>query len=135
MYEQTVTAASVAEELDWSEEKIYKTLLLLQKLKTLIEYLPEDKQAEFSCSKVHLLLDYLIARLSGKPGLLAHSAQLRKELGVSASDLPDDAGAGLVKHVVSGMEDYVASLPDEGLASVLEKELFSVMQKLERDNA
>ena len=50
-------------------------LELFKKLLDLCEFLPEDIKKEFLTSKVRLQIEYVIAKMSGKPGLLktAHS--------------------------------------------------------------
>ena len=42
---------------------------MFKKLRELLEYLPEYKKELFLKSRTRLLLDYIIARLSGEPGL------------------------------------------------------------------
>ena len=127
IFSVTPESSESGEELD---EEAEEALSLLQKLKSLIPYLPEEKQSEFSSSHARLLMDYLIARLSGKEGLLALSSRMRSQLGLEEQQVSQN-GAGLVSDVVSGMESYVASIPDANLARTLEGELNAVLHKLE----
>ena len=127
IFSVTPESSETGEELD---EEAEEALSLLQKLKSLIPYLPEEKQSEFSSSHARLLMDYLIARLSGKEGLLALSSRMRSQLGLEEQQVFQN-GAGLVSDVVSGMESYVASIPDANLARTLEGELNAVLHKLE----
>ena len=55
---------------------------------------------------------------------------MRSQLGLEEQQVFQN-GAGLVSDVVSGMESYVASIPDANLARTLEGELNAVLHKLE----
>ena len=103
-------------------------LELFKKLRALCMALPPGKKEKFMTSKTRLLLDYVIARLSGRPGLLATAEVLRKiklpaglletnETSPFAS-LTDEQLAPLVIH---DMRTKLADLPDASLASALDE--------------
>ena len=51
---------------------------LFRKLLELCEYLPEEEKAQFMASPVRMQMEYLIAKMSGTPGLLKTALSLKK---------------------------------------------------------
>ena len=101
-------------------------LKLFKKLRSMCDFLPSLQKEKFMASRTRLLLDYVIARLSGKPGLLATAEVLRKiklpagllEKGASPfSALTDEQ---LVPLVIHDMRTKLTDLPDASLAAALD---------------
>ena len=69
--EATSLLPEIIRELEKGEpvENYKEELEMFKKLRELLEYLPEYKKELFLKSRTRLLLDYIIARLSGEPGL------------------------------------------------------------------
>lgn len=76
------TEPELVEELPQNPE-----LALFVKLKELLEFLPEEEKCRFKSSETRLLLDYVIARLSGGKGLLKKAGEVI-EAGASAFNSP-----------------------------------------------
>ena len=103
-------------------------LELFKKLRTMCGFLPVRQKEKFMASKTRLLLDYVISRLSGRPGLLATAEVLRKiklPAGLLETNgaspfaaLTDEQLAPLVIH---DMRTKLADLPDASLASALDE--------------
>lgn len=109
-------------------EKFTTELELFRKLRALCEYLPLDKKEAFMSSRTRLLLDYVIAKLSGRPGLIATAGELRKTGLLSGLFPPDDDMAAcsgmpdkeLARTVIENMRVMVQDLPDAYLAKALD---------------
>lgn len=78
IFQSDETEPELVEELPQNPE-----LALFVKLKELLEFLPEEEKCRFKSSETRLLLDYVIARLSGGKGLLKKAGEVI-EAGVSA---------------------------------------------------
>jgi len=99
---------------------------LFKKLRAMCDFLPSRRKEKFMKSRTRLLLDYVIARLSGKPGLLATAEALRKiklpaglleDGSTSFSALTDEQ---LVPLVIHDMRTKLSDLPDASLAAALD---------------
>jgi tetratricopeptide (TPR) repeat protein len=109
-------------------EKFMTELELFKKLRILCEYLPLDKKEVFMSSRTRLLLDYVIAKLSGEPGLMATAAELRKTKLVSRfletdRDRAPHAGISgrpLARIVIADMRSMIQDLSDAHLAKALD---------------
>ena len=114
-------------------EKFQSSLEMFKKLKALSEYLPPVRREAFMSSRTRLLLDYIIAKLSGEPGLLATSEALRKSgvlMNMAASPMPTETGVALVTRVLSEMRGYISALPDPSLGRALDATVADTLQKL-----
>ncbi|MGI5092166.1 tetratricopeptide repeat protein [Treponema socranskii] len=109
-----------------SAEQFAIELKLFKKLRSMCDFLPSLQKEKFIASRTRLLLDYVIARLSGKPGLLATAEVLRRiklpagllEKGASPfSALTDEQ---LVPLVIHDMRTKLTDLPDAFLAAALD---------------
>jgi len=101
---------------------------LFKKLLSLSEYLPEEERKAFLSGKARMQMEYLVAKLSGKPGLLKTAKSLIKSgfLGeelVSESAEKEEAGNALsnnsVAAVIKTMEMLTSNLQDNYLAKAL----------------
>ena len=100
------------------------------------DILPDEKKHDFLCSHARLLLDYLIARLSGKPGLLITSKALRKTdiMHGMIDEMPnvDDKlyGRELILKVFADLQRLLPYLPDNTLSQSLMNESEKVLDRL-----
>lgn len=107
---------------------IYRFRAFLSMFKTLremLEYLPTEQRHEFMTSRNRLLLDYVISKLSGKPGLFATTKALLRS-GLIHENPENKAsekeGIELVKEVLGNLRELSMSLEDETLREVLNAE-------------
>jgi len=117
----------------------YETELgLFSRLRSLSDYLPADKREEFLSSKTRMLMDYVIGKMSGKPGLVKTVENLLKsgilETEVDYSQIESEAanltGNDLARKVISDLKDLTADLPDHNLAKALNDSADDVLNKL-----
>lgn len=111
-----------------SEEE--NIIALLQKLKNLSDYLPQEKKQSFMESKARLQLDYLISRLSGQKGLLAVAQEIRENLHIEIQNIIGKDGLELVKDVLQNSSALLNALEDRNLAAALNFEIEQVYDKL-----
>ncbi|OJF76699.1 MAG: hypothetical protein BKP49_05935 [Treponema sp. CETP13] len=79
-------------------------------LRDLCEYLPEPKYNEFLEGLTDMKLDYVISRLSGKPGLLSVANLLRDRGAVKIDTLKNKKNKS-IRETVSYMQTLVEELP------------------------
>ena len=121
-------------------KKYEREIALFKRLRAFGDILPEDKKQAFLCSRIRLLLDYLISRLSGKPGLLVTSNALRKtdvmsgmicDISEEGADTLD--GKALVSKVFADLRELLPYLPDPTLTQSLMSESEKVVDKITED--
>ncbi len=117
-------------------EKYKSVADMLRKLKTLVDYLPPEKKAEFMQGETRLKLEWAISRLEGKPGLMAVSEAWRKDFDLEKPfSEPDEAkdvhGVKLVSFVLDYMKNIIGSLDDVYLAACLGSKVEKLISKLE----
>lgn len=113
-------------------------LELFKKLLSFREYLDEQQRQEFDSGRIRMLLEYIIAKMSGKPGLLKTVQSLIKS-GMLGDDyeIPqtqeeyDAASNALVKKVLCIMKDLCLGLEDQNLAKALCNCADSVLERIE----
>lgn len=113
--------------------KFKNYLEMFKTLRKMIDFLPDLEKQEFMSSKNRLLLDYVISKLSGKPGLYATSKALHKS-GI-IHDNPalkgsDNEGIDLVKEVLENLRRLSGNLEDETLRIALNREGDELREKL-----
>lgn len=113
--------------------KFKRYLEMFKTLRNMLDFLPEIKQQEFMSSRNRLLLDYVISKLSGEPGLYATAKALHTS-GI-IHDNPalkgsDSEGIELVKEVLKIMLRLSESLEDEALRIAVEREAKELLKKL-----
>ena len=116
-------------------QKFNKEVLLFKQLREMGDSLPDENKRQFLLSKTRLLLDFLIARLSGKPGLLKTSKSLRKS-GI-IDDLIEETEEDdnipvteLTEKVLVKMQELAKNLPDQTMAQGLLNLSDEVIEKL-----
>ena len=116
--------------------KYEREIALFKRLRAMGDILPDEKKHDFLCSHARLLLDYLIARLSGKPGLLITSKALRKTdiMHGMIDKMPnvDDKlyGRELILKVFADLQRLLPYLPDNTLSQSLMNESEKVLDRL-----
>jgi len=111
-------------------EKYSLTADMFEKLRTLSNYLPAESKKTFLASKTHLLLDYIIARLNGKPGLLATAGALRKAWNMNDGIPAELSGQNLTEQVFSYMRSLIHELPDKNIAASLDGAVVQTLAKM-----
>ena len=118
-----------------SEEaaKFQKEIELFKRLRQFGESLPFEQRAKFLAGRVRLLLDYIIARLSGRPGLLKAASEIRRqhnlpvdsmETAINGNDRP------AIVNVLKDMENLTFYLEDKNLSKALIVAAEEVVDKL-----
>lgn len=117
---------------------------LFKKLLSMSEYLSEEEREEFLRGKPRMQMEYLVAKLSGKPGLLKTAKSLIKS-GVLGEDyvLSEENPAenrtasenavsnSTITSVIRTMEKLSANLSDENLSKALCVFADSVLEQIE----
>ena len=111
---------------------------LFKKLLTFRDYLSDDQKAEFDSGKIRMLLEYIIQKMSGKPGLLKTIQSLIKA-GLLGDDFvapeTEEEAVGisntLIKQVLAIMKNLAGNLEDQGLATSLIRCADTVLERIE----
>ena len=116
-------------------QKFNKEVLLFKQLREMGDSLPDENKRQFLLSKTRLLLDFLIARLSGKPGLLKTSKSLRKtgiidDLIEETEEDDNIPVTELTEKVLVKMQELAKNLPDQTMAQGLLNLSDEVIEKL-----
>jgi tetratricopeptide (TPR) repeat protein len=100
-------------------------------LRDLCKYLPKPKYDEFKKSLERMKLDYVISRLSGRPGLLAAAQMLREKGAVKTPPLAliDEES---VNDTFVYMKNLVDELPNSHTAKTLGTQVLNVIDGLNR---
>ena len=114
-------------------EKFREEIALFKRLRQLGESLPFEQRAKFLTSRVRLLLDYIISRLSGNPGLLTKATEIRKQTNLPIDG--SDSNASINNHndvinCIKHMESLSFYLKDENLYKALFAAAEEVVEKL-----
>ncbi|MCR4736095.1 MAG: tetratricopeptide repeat protein [Treponema sp.] len=114
---------------------------LFIKLKELCEYLPENEKDSFASCRARMLIEFLIAKYSGKPGLLLTATSLIKSgvLGVEVSrnlaeENDEDLSNELIKRVIQSMKKLSSGLEDKNLQTALCLSADGILEKIELEN-
>ena len=112
---------------------------MFKKLISLSDYLPEDEKEKFRTGKQRMQMEYLISKMSGKPGLLKTSQSLRKtgvlgEVDAVTSDESGNISNQSIKDVIGIMKKLSADLEDKNLAKALCSSADNVLEKIELED-
>lgn len=121
--------------------KYSSEISMLKRLKVLCEYLPDDEKISFATGRIRMLIDYLLAKMSGKPGLLLTTKSLLKS-GVLGneyrvqliSDCEEELNNEMLRRVLTYMKKLSESLDDFGLASALRACADGALEKIEMED-
>lgn len=118
--------------------KYSKEISLLKHLKVLCEYLPNDEKIAFASGRIRMLIDYLLSKMSGRPGLLLTAESLLKSgiLGEEyrvqlISECENELNNEMICRVLIYMKKLSESLEDFGLASALRACADGTLEKIE----
>ena len=121
--------------IDSSEEeaKFQKEIELFKRLRQFGEQLPFEQRAKFLAGRVRLLLDYIIARLSGRPGLLRTASEVRRQNNIQENDMQIAINGNNrrdIINVLKDMENLTFYLEDKNLSKALIVVAEEVVDKL-----
>ena len=108
---------------------------LFHEMKRLCEFLPKEKREGFHAGMKRMQMDYIISKLSGKPGLMTVAESLRDKGLVSVPDEKYDIVERFDEPAVSArviglMRPLVQQLPDKNDALSLDGSLRNVLERL-----
>ena len=117
--------------------QVYKSeLSMFKKLKALIEFLPNDVQTAIDLDKLRVQVEYIISRISGKPGLcktislLFESGYIEYENSVQNSSSSEKMTQEEIKEVFQNIRKLSRNLEDILLADSLCKLTDDLMEKM-----
>ena len=117
--------------------QVYKSeLSMFKKLKALIEFLPNDVQTAIDLDKLRVQVEYIISRISGKPGLcktislLFESGYIEYENSVQNSSSSEKMTQEEIKEVFKNIRKLSRNLEDILLADSLCKLIDDLMEKM-----
>lgn len=121
--------------IDSSEEeaKFQKEIELFKRLRQFGEQLPFEQRAKFLAGRVRLLLDYIIARLSGRPGLLRTASEVRRQNNIQEKDMQIAINGNNRRDIINilkDMENLTFYLGDKNLSKALIVVAEEVVDKL-----
>lgn len=121
--------------IDSSEEeaKFQKEIELFKRLRQFGEQLPFEQRAKFLAGRVRLLLDYIIARLSCRPGLLRTASEVRRQNNIQEKDMQIAINGNNrrdIINVLKDMENLTFYLGDKNLSKALIVVAEEVVDKL-----
>lgn len=108
-------------------------LEMFKSLRKMLEYLPDTKREEFLSSENRILLDYIISKLAGRPGLYAtvkglfNSGIIHENPALKGSD---NNGIELTKEVFAILKRLSGCLDDETLRIALNSKGDELLRKL-----
>ena len=135
--ERIISDDSIAEE--------YKDEIeLFKKIKVFSQFIPESEKNSFLSNRMRLVIEYIISRMSGKPGLLNTATALIKSgvLGeeylshlqnkevYSDSQLPNS----LLYTVIMDLKNLSKFLEDKALVSAMEASLDNILERIELED-
>ena len=101
-------------------------LELFKRLRTLSNFLPEREKNSFDCCRMRMVIEYIIQKMSGKPGLLITAESLIKsgvlgeEYNRQLEDSSDEELSNdLICHVIKDMKQLAQGLEDKYLCTAL----------------
>ncbi len=101
-------------------------LELFKKLRTLSSLMPEKDKNSYDCCRMRMVIEYIIQKMSGKPGLLITAESLIKSgvLGEEYNRQLEDSceeelSNDLIRHVISDMKKLAQGLDDKDLCNAL----------------
>ena len=101
-------------------------LELFKKLRVLSSFLPEKEKNSFDCCRMRMVIEYIIQKMSGKPGLLITAESLIKS-GVLGEEYnrqledccEEELSNDLIRHVITDMKKLAQGLEDKDLCNML----------------
>ncbi len=108
---------------------------LFRHMKNMCDYLPPLQKEAFLSGKKHVQIDYIIDRLTGRPGLLATAEELRRNGLVQIPEARYDIvekfdEAATTGRVLSLMRAFIHHLPEKNIAIALDNAVIDVLERL-----
>jgi len=111
---------------------------MFKALRVLGSYLPESDKNSFQSCRNRMMIDYIIAKMSGKPGLL-QTAQALINTGVLGDEYSDritgedseEISNEMIKNVLIAMKNMASNLTDKELAQSLCSTADNILERLE----
>lgn len=119
-------------------DKYKSELGLFQKLRSLSNHLPPQQKDKFLTSKTRMLMDYVIAKMSGSPGLMTTVKNLLNsgilDPAIDYSSIEKEAenisGDELVCKVIKDLKALTNGLEDKQLARALNDEADKILSRM-----
>ena len=112
-------------------KKFAEEIALFKKLREIGESLPEPQNLDFLESKTRVILDYLIARLSGKKGLLKTILAMQELTNTPESELePIEDFEQAIREVFAKLKELAQGLEDNNLCAALIKLCDEVLERI-----
>jgi len=116
-------------------------LELFKTLRVLSNFLPANEKDSFLSCRIRMMIEYIIARMSGKPGLLI-TAKALLESGALGEDYDsqltkeaeDDLSNAMITHVLKYMKKLASSLEDETLSKALCMSADNILERIELED-
>lgn len=113
---------------------------LFKKLRFLCNFLPEKEKRTFACTRMLMMIEYIIAKLSGKPGLLAVSKSLIKSGAFGDDYVPAEISEDfeitneVIKTVFRNLRSLSEFLEDKELSVLLISSADSILERIELED-
>lgn len=116
-------------------------LELFRTLRVLCNFLPESEKNSFQTCRIRMMIEYIIEKLSGKPGLLKTTQSLIKSgvLGEEyetqlSKECEQEMGNELIRKVILDMKHMSEALEDKSLAKSLSITADGILEQIELKN-
>ncbi|MCR4742411.1 MAG: hypothetical protein K5866_06030, partial [Treponema sp.] len=111
---------------------------MFKKLRLLCDFLPESEKDTFQSCRNRMVIDYIISKLSGKPGLLITAQSLIKSgiLGEAYDSQlmkksEDELNNELVRKVIKIMKSMSGELEDKALSEAMKASADNILERIE----
>lgn len=111
---------------------------MFKKLRLLCDYLPETEKDTFQSCRNRMLIDYIISKLSGKPGLLITAQSLIKSgiLGEAYDSqlekkCDEEMNNELIRKVIKIMKSMACQLEDKALSEAMKASADNILERIE----
>ena len=111
---------------------------MFKKLRLLCDYLPETEKDTFQSCRNRMVIDYIISKLSGKPGLLITAQSLIKSgiLGEAYDSqlekkCDEEMNNELIRKVIKIMKSMSCQLEDKSLSEAMKASADNILERIE----
>lgn len=124
---------------DFAQDNAEK-IEMFKKLRALCLFLPEKEKKTFACTRMLMMIEYIIAKLSGKPGLLAVANSLVKSGALGEDFVPAELDEDfevtneVIKGVFKNLKNLSDSLEDKELSTLLVASADSILERIELED-
>ena len=100
-------------------DKAQEVLGMFSALRAMLEFLPEQEKQVFLSGQERIQMDYVIASLEGRQGLLAAAETLRNAEGLAPEPQPEQTGTALLQEGLKILTGLSEGLSDQNLSTGL----------------